>query len=381
MWYIQTDTLFIIIAFSILYTITGILIKKKYNSFNLAPFLIIFDIFLLNYVSKDLAVFYVVYTILSYILVNILEKSEKGRKFLFFIFCFFCVLPLVYMRMTKFTDLFPHFILLIGFAFNMLKAIDALYYVYYTKHHIKFIPYANFLLFFPVITAGPIFRYRDFIQLYDNPQYPDGQTSILCAKRFMIGLFKKLVMVPWLLWFLYFLLPQTGSFTVSFIIIFVCYAILHVDFSGYSDMAIAVGTFVGIKVPENFDKPVKSPTFTQFWHRWHITLSDWLREHVFILLNGKKLNKWQAALVAFIILFLMGVWRGFTVLDIARGTYLGLLLAVENLISKTTFNKKKQGKLAYYIRCFIVAFLFSIGAITFFLNETQVIAVLKGFLP
>ena len=133
MWYIQSDTLFIIIAFSILYTITGILIKKKYNSFNLAPFLIIFDIFLLNYVSKDLAVFYVVYTILSYILVNILEKSEKGRKFLFFIFCFFCVLPLVYMRMTKFTDLFPHFILLIGFAFNMLKAIDALYYVYYTK--------------------------------------------------------------------------------------------------------------------------------------------------------------------------------------------------------------------------------------------------------
>ena len=381
MWYIQTDTLFIILAFTIIYTIVGILIKKKNSSFNLAPYLIIFDIALLTYISKELSLFYVVYTSFSYLLVYILEKSEKCRKYIFFIFCILCMLPLLYMRMAKFTEILPHFILLIGFAFNMLKAIDALYYVYYTRQHIKFIPYANFLLFFPVITAGPIFRYRDFIQVYEAPVYPDGKTSVLCAKRFIVGLFKKIVIVPWLTWYLYYLVPQTGSFGVSFIIIFVCYALLHVDFSGYSDMAIAVGTSVGIKVPENFDKPIKSPTFTQFWHRWHITLSDWLREHVFILLNGKKLNKFQAAAVAFIILFLMGVWRGFTVLDIARGTYLGLLLAVENLFSLTTFNKKKEGTLKYYIRCFIVALLFSLGAITFFLNEEQVLAVLKGFLP
>lgn len=381
MWYIKIDTLFIILAFSILYTLSGIILKKKFNSFNLAPYLIVFDLFLLGYVSKSLALFYVIYTVITYLFVLILEKIEKCRKYLFVVFCILCILPLIYMRMTKFTDVLPHFIVLIGFAFNMLKAIDALFYVYYGKKHIKFIPYANFLLFFPVITAGPIFRYRDFMACYENPQYPDMDKALWCGKRFVVGLFKKLVIMPWLLWLLHYLLPQTGNFGISFMIVFVCYALLHVDFSGYSDMAIATGTFVGIKVPENFDKPIKSATFTQFWHRWHITLGDWLREHVFVSIADKRLNKYQMALVAFTILFLMGAWRGFTLLDISRGIYLGILIAIENLISKTTFNKNAHSKFVYCLRCFIIAFLFSIGAITFFLNETQVVSVLKGFLP
>lgn len=381
MWYIKIDTLLIILVFSVIYTIVGILIKKKNNSFNITPFLIIFDLFILAYISKQLALFYILYTISTYMLIVILERCEKFRKYIFFIFCIICILPLIYMRAANFTDVLPKFIVLIGFAFNMLKAIDALYYVYYTKRRIKLIQYSNFLLFFPVLTAGPIFRYRDFIQYYENPQFPDGIKVVWCIKRFILGLFKKLVIVPWLLWYLHFLTAQTGSFIISFILVFVCYALLHVDFSGYSDMAIATGTFIGIPVPENFDKPIKSPTFTQFWHRWHITLSDWLREHVFVVLSGKKLNKYQAAFVGFSVLFLMGAWRGFTLLDISRGIYLGLLLAIENLLSKTTFNSSKNSKFIYVLRCFIVAFLFSIGATTFFLNETQIIDVLRGFLP
>lgn len=381
MWYIQIDTLFIILIFSVFYTVLGITLRKNQWKFNLVPFLLIFDLFILAYVSKSLALFYIIYTLITYIMVFTLEKCNVLRKYIFFLFCILCILPLIYMRMTKFTDVLPHFIVLIGFAFNMLKAIDALYYVYYTKRHIKLIPYANYLLFFPVLTAGPIFRYRDFIVYYENPVFPDGEKTLWCAKRFISGLFKKLVIVPWLLWYLHFLMQHTGSFWISFIIVFVCYALLHTDFSGYSDMAIATGTFVGIPVPENFDKPIKSASFTQFWHRWHITLSDWLREHVFIVLSDKKLNKYQAALVAFTILFLMGAWRGFTILDISRGIYLGLLIGLENLISQTTFNKEKQGTVVYVLRCFIVAFLFSIGATTFFLNETQIAGVLKGFLP
>lgn len=381
MWYIKIDTLLIILVFTLLYTLIRVLLHRLKPNFNITPFLVIFDLFIIAYVSKTLAIFYVIYTLLTYLLVYILEKCSKGRKYLFFIFCILCTLPLIYMRIANFSNILPEFIVLIGFAFNMLKAIDALYYVYYTKQHIPLLTYSNFILFFPVITAGPIFRYRDFLQEYEHPELPNWETSVICVKRFIRGLFKKLVIVPWLIWYLHYLLPQTGSFKISFIIIFVCYALLHVDFSGYSDMAISIGTFMGIRVPENFDKPIKSPTFTQFWHRWHITLSDWLREHVFILLNGKRLNKYQAALIAFIILFLMGIWRGFTFLDIIRGTYLGLLIAIENMLSLTTFNINKHGNFVYIMRCFIVAFLFSIGTLTFFLNEQEILAVLKGFLP
>ena len=378
MWYLQANTLLVLLCFTALYAAAGAVCRALRPGGNLSPFLLLFDLALLVYVSPKLAVFYVLYAAVSYGLISLLFRVKKLRRALFVLFILLDVLPVFYVRSAAFGIALPQWITLIGFAYNMLKAVDGLYYVYYAKQAIRPLVYCNYLLYFPVITGGPIFRYRDFLAAYVHPVPLDAGSIAESVKRIILGLFKKLVLVTWLTSALNQLLGKERHFYFTLLIIVISYLTLYCDLSGYSDIAVAFSRLAGIPAPENFKKPWEAATFTQFWRKWHISLSDWIREHIFVILNGKRLNRFASAAIGFFTMVFMGAWHGFTKSDLIRGAILGLFLALENLLGQTTVNKRRSKKWVYLLRCAVVFLLFGINAMCNFVDEAQVPEVLGG---
>ena len=189
MWYLQIDTLGLLVGVTLLYALAGHALRRFRPQRRLTPFLLVLDLGLLVYVSEKLTLFYLAYTAGSYLLIWLLRRAERHRRPLFVLFCLLDTVPFFFFRLVSVPTESLFYIMLIGFACNMLKAIDGLFFAYYTKEDIRPLAYANFLLFFPVFTAGPIFRYRDFIQYYDKPQPPAAAVCESCIKRLILGLF------------------------------------------------------------------------------------------------------------------------------------------------------------------------------------------------
>ena len=180
--------------------------------------------------------------------------------------------------------------------------------------------------------------------------------------------------------FFVFLINDTEKhWYISLLILLFSYLFLYFDLSGYSDIAIAAGSVMGYTTPENFRKPWAAASFTQFWRNWHITLSDWVREHIFVVLNGRKLGRWASAGVGFVVMFVMEMWHGFTLPYIIGGVYNGILLGGENLFGLTTADKRKMNKVVYVARCIIVNGLFALNTILMTVPHDKLMEVIKGF--
>lgn len=379
MWYLKVDTLLLMLAAAVLFAAASALLARFRPGKVLTPWLLVLDLGLLLYVDWKLLAFYVAYTMVSYLLAWSIGKIRRGRKFCFVLFCLLDVAPLFYTRGAAFFPALPQWIVLVGFAYNMLKAVDAVFYVYYTEEKIPLLTYANYLLFFPVLTAGPIFRYRDFLKAYQSPKALTAATAEASVKRLILGLFKKLVVAAFLLKALNRVLQMSSHFYVSGALAVLSYLILYVDLSGYSDIAIAVGTFMGIPVPENFKKPWQAASFTQFWRRWHVTLSDFIREHIFVVVNGKRLNKWISALIGLVTMLVMSLWHEFSLPALCTGLYMGGVLALENLTGLTTVDKRRTPKALYVFRCLVVFSLFAVNAMFFTMSGSQLMQAIRGF--
>lgn len=379
MWYLQTDTLLrLLIATGIMILISGLsrLIFKK----DFSPKVLIFaDIAVIAYVSWQLALFSIGYTLITFIFARILKPLKKLRRLFFVLFSLLCIVPFFYGRMTEFFPQLPVIITFVGIAYHMLKAVDAMYFVYYADMKIPFLTYVNYMLFFPTFTSGPIFRYRDFQKVFNKPVPLTADRFITCVKRFIKGMFKKMVVLYFVSTFFTFLVGTEKHWYISLAIVVFSYLFLYFDLSGYSDIAIAVGSVMGYTVPENFRKPWAAASFTQFWRNWHITLSDWVREHIFVVLNGKRLGRWASAGMGFLVMFVMEMWHGFTLPYIIGGVYNGLCLGLENLFGLTTVDKRKTNKAVYVIRCIIVNALFAFNTLLMTVNTEQLIEIIKGF--
>ena len=347
---------------------------QKYKSI----FSMLISLVLLTLFSEKLTVFYILYIIFTYAVLLLIQKLHKTKKLFFVLMCVVFISPFIIWRTVALPEVISS-VMLVGFAYNMLKAVDALFYVYYTDIKIPFIEYANYILFFPVFTAGPIFRYRDFSKQFADLQAVNIDDINCGVKRFIKGLFKKVVLLT-VLAMLFDKLAQIEEYHcyTSLAIICLAYIVLYIDFSAYSDMAIGVGKIIGVTIPENFKKPWTSPSFTQFWRRWHVTLSDWIREHIFVVVQGKQLNKYQSALIGMTTMIVMSLWHNFTVLAVVSGIYMGFFLVIENIFSLSTFNVRKEKKYKYIIRCICVNFFFAINALAFSLDMEKIICILKG---
>ncbi len=202
----------------------------------------------------------------------------------------------------------------------------------------NFLDYAFYITFFPQLVAGPIVRAKDFLPQLKKP-IKVKRTEV--EKGFfliMIGLVKKSILADYLAQYndLVFGNPMAYSGGETLVAIY-SYAIqIYCDFSGYTDMAIGMGKIMGFNLGINFNKPYQSTSLSDFWHRWHISLSSWLRDYLYIPLGGNRKGKFRTYLNLMITMLLGGLWHGANWKFIFWGGMHGLGLVLDKLWRKLT---------------------------------------------
>jgi len=173
--------------------------------------------------------------------------------------------------------------------------------------------YAFYVSFFPQLVAGPIVRARDFIPQIRRPLFVSQEMFGRAVFLIAGGLFKKAVISDYIsVNFVdrVFDSPMLYSGVENLMAVYGYALQIYCDFSGYSDMAIGIALLLGFRFNINFDSPYKSASVTEFWRRWHISLSSWLRDYVYISLGGNRRGKFRQYLNLIITMFLGGLWHG-----------------------------------------------------------------------
>lgn len=244
----------------------------------------------------------------------------------------------------------------IGISFFTFQGMSYVIDLYYNKVKVQKNPaiVAFYISFFPQLIAGPIVRYIDIEdQIISRTEsfekFTDG------AKRFIVGLSKKVIIANTLGYTadLVFRNPiLENSAPIAWIGI-ICYTFqIFFDFSGYSDMAIGLGRLFGYEFLENFNYPYISKTITEFWRRWHISLSTWFRDYVYIPLGGnRKGNVYVNLAIVFII---TGFWHGASFNFLLWGVWHGLFLILERAFKLTKVEKKGLVPLRYALTMLVV---------------------------
>lgn len=211
----------------------------------------------------------------------------------------------------------------------------------------RFFDYLFYLSFFPQVLAGPIVRARDFLPQIRKPLMVTRQMFGVGVSLILVGLIKKAIISDYIsLNFVDRIFDEPALYSGFECLMGIYgYALqIYCDFSGYSDMAIGIALLLGFKFPKNFDAPYKSATITEFWRRWHISLSNWLRDYLYISLGGNRKGRWRTYLNLLITMVLGGLWHGAAVRFILWGALHGVALAVHKLWLEVVPGSKALGK-------------------------------------
>ena len=322
--------------------------------------------------SKSMVVYLLAFIIYQYVLVFIAQRMDSKRlKPLVML----SILPLVVNKVFAITQL--HLLAFIGISYMSFKTIQIMLEISdgLIKEKISVKDYLQFLLFFPTVSSGPIDRSRRFLKEI-NEVMPRKDYLELAGDgiyRIVLGLLYKVVLSTYVYQILL-ALSNTGTVVYSIKYMYLYTLYLFFDFAGYSLMAVGSSNVLGIQTPMNFNKPFLSIDIKDFWTRWHITLSTWLRDFVFsrVLMQVIR-KKWfknrlhNAAYAYMVNMLVMGFWHGISVNYIAYGFYHGILMSgFEIYQKKSTFYKKHKNKTWYkLISWFVTMNLVMVGFFIF----------------
>ena len=193
-----------------------------------------------------------------------------------------------------------------------------------------------YVTLFPQLIAGPIVRYKDIAEQLDHRQETADQFA-LGVQRFVAGLAKKVLLANSIgaLWDTISALPASEMSVAAAWLGIIAFAFqIYFDFSGYSDMAIGLGKMLGFEFLENFNYPYISRSITEFWRRWHISLSTWFRDYVYIPLGGSRHGRGKQIRNLMIVWLLTGFWHGASWNFMLWGIYFGVILILEKFVLK-----------------------------------------------
>ena len=336
-------------------------------------------------------VFLMIFSILiNYIFGRLMDKHRENKKRMKLLLVLSVVIDLGLLSVFKYTDFIitnvnaifgANFDLLnialpIGISFYTFQAMSYTIDVYRDDVRVQknLIDFGMYITMFPQLIAGPIVRYADV-------QDQLAERSVTTADfsegvmRFVVGLGKKVLLANQMgaVWSDIYalggdvsaLMAWTGAIAYTFQIYF--------DFSGYSDMAIGLGRMFGFKFPENFRYPYQSVSITDFWRRWHITLSTWFKEYLYIPLGGNRRGLARQALNLLIVWSLTGFWHGAGWNFVLWGLYYFVILFIEKL-----FLLKALDKLPKFFRHVYALLLIIIGWVIFASDDVSVLLPYLG---
>lgn len=244
----------------------------------------------------------------------------------------------------------------IGISFFTFQAMGYVFDIYMGKHKpaSRLLDFMTYISLFPQLVAGPIVRYsnieKELVKRESNfDKFGEGIT------RFVIGLSKKVLLANVL-----------GEFAGDLVevdllsswlkpILFTLQ--IYFDFSGYSDMAIGLGLIFGFRFLENFNYPLIASSITDFWRRWHMSLSSWFRDYVYIPLGGNRNGLLKQIRNIFVVWFLTGFWHGASWNFIIWGLYFGVILVIEKMFLKKLIDRTKVLKYIYTSIIVVISFL------------------------
>jgi len=291
------------------------------------------------------------------LIIKKIDQFPLKKKFTFTVAIIFNLLLLISFKYSNFliTNFLPGTIDLefinfsknysiIGLSFFTFQTISYLADIYFKKiaPEKNFINFALYISFFPKLIAGPIVRYTDIKNdLSTRTITPDNFLNGI--NRFILGLGKKIIIgdTTGKIADNIFALTQGDLTTPLAWLGLVCFTLqIYFDFSGYSDMAIGLGKMFGFNLPENFNYPYISKSIKEFWQRWHISLSTWLKDYLYIPLGGNRKGKYRNYLNLMIVFALCGFWHGASWTFILWGVWYGLFSVIE----KTPFGKFMESR-------------------------------------
>ena len=347
----------------ILYFIT----PKKYRNY----ILLIFSIIFYMYGEPKYVILMLVEILVAYFGALLIDKYKSKEIFLITI-----IIHIGLLCVFKYTDLFIGTInsifktnisflniaLPIGISFYTFQILSYVIDVYRGKVKVQknILKLATYVSLFPQLIAGPIVRYETICDELDNRDETIEKFS-LGVRRFIIGLAKK-VLIANMLGELCTKFSLVDERSVLFYWIFAISYMLQVyfDFSAYSDMAIGLGKMFGFTFLENFNYPFISKSITEFWRRWHISLSSWFKDYVYIPLGGSRKGTLKLVRNILIVWFLTGIWHGAAYNFILWGLFIGVFLVIEKL-----WLSKYISKLPKVLRNIYVLFIIMISFIMF----------------
>ena len=204
-----------------------------------------------------------------------------------------------------------------------------------------------YVVFFPQLIAGPILRASQFMPQLETAPNPNRIETSRALMLIAVGLFKKVVLANSLATLLVddvFTHPAGSSASQTLLGIYGYAAQIYCDFSGYTDIAIGCALLLGYRFPDNFNNPYRSATPQEFWRRWHISLSIWLREYLFIPLGGSREGQARTLISLMLTMLLGGLWHGAAWNFIIWGAWHGLLLCVHRVWDDYSASNSKAVK-------------------------------------
>lgn len=227
----------------------------------------------------------------------------------------------------------PELALPVGISFFTFHAISLMVDAYRRRIPVKveLVDALLYVAFFPQLVAGPILRASTFLPALAQPRDPSRIDTPLALQRILFGLFKKVVLAQLLATVLVdrvFDAPAEHSRLEVWLAVYGYAAQIYCDFSGYTDMALGSAALLGYQLPENFDAPYAARSPQDFWRRWHLSLSSWLRDYLFIPLGGSKHGPVRTAVALAVTMLLGGLWHGAAWTFVAWGAFHGAGLVV-----------------------------------------------------
>lgn len=357
-------------------------ILRNYSRTAMMMYVICFGLFFAYKVNGTMMWLLPLTACINYAITQEMRLHEgKARKYLLTLVICIDLALLCYFKYTNFiigdvlnamlsTNFSLHTIALpVGISFYTFQAISYAVDTYKRKFdmEVTLLEYCFYLTFFPLLLAGPITRAKNLIPRLKRNQQASSRMLWLGLFLIMLGLVKKNMLSDYIAQFnnWVFDAPQTFSGFENVAALFGYPVQIFLDFSGYSDMSIGVAAILGFYLPDNFNFPYRSLSVTEFWRRWHISLSFWFRDYLYIPLGGNRKGTLRMYLNNFLTMLVAGLWHGSSWMFVIWGALHGFGLVVHKFFSRQLGIKIPSTKAGNFLSWFIT-YLYVCFAWSFF---------------
>lgn len=344
--------------------------------------LLLFSIFFYFFGEREYVLLLLASCVFNYFLARMM--NDKNKKVLLTIGVLANLACLGYFKYTNFfienvenifkTEIsIPNIVLPLGISFFTFQNLSYIVDVYRKQVVCEknLLNYATYIALFPQLVAGPIVRYKNIdedlkAKKLDFAKFGSG------VRRFIIGLAKKVLIADVLFSSMSAISTSEQTFISYWLVAILTTLQIYYDFSGYSDMAIGLGKMIGFDFKENFDYPLIARSITDFWRRWHMSLSSFFKDYVYIPLGGSRCSALRNIFNIFVVWSLTGLWHGASWNFVIWGVYFAIFLTVEKILIK-------KGNKLYKVMNLLTSLIILISFVIFNTTDLQTLSTsLKG---